>query len=88
MKNYGNRIEFDNIIKNSDGEKLRKIFIFFKILHLYKKEFIEYKDIENAIETYSSLKITINDFLKMLKFFSDFEQGKKKNILLKQIYLE
>ena len=78
MINYGNRIDFDNIIKNTDGEKLRKIFIYFKILHLYKKESIEYHEIENAIETYSILKIKINDVLQLFKLFSDFQQEEKK----------
>jgi hypothetical protein len=76
MINYGNRVEFDNIIKNTDGEQLRKIFIYFKIMHLYKREILEYKDIEKTIQTYSALKVNINDLIKFLTFFSHLEKEK------------
>ena len=78
MINYGNRVEFDNIIKNTDGEQLRKIFIYFKIMHLYKREILEYKDIEKTIQTYSALKVNINDLIKFLTFFSHLEKEKEK----------
>ena len=78
MINYGNRVEFDNIIKNTDGEQLRKIFICFKIMHLYKREILEYKDIEKTIQTYSALKVNINDLIKFLTFFSHLKKEKEK----------
>ncbi len=85
--NFDKKKEFEDLVFNFDGEKLRKILLFFKILHISSKRQLFHKEIEETIQLYyNSLQIELNDLLQFISFFSDFQKRDKTYIIYQNIY--
>ena len=85
--NFEKKKEFEDLVFNFDGEKLRKILLFFKILHISSKRQLSHKEIEEKIQLYyNNLKIELNDLLQFISFFSDFQKRDKTYIIYQNIY--